>query len=235
MKYLVSIYLAVVGSIYFFFFLIFAIICTTFFKAETYDPWVKAGFRFLFKLMFVKVEVEGAEKLDKNQTYIFMPNHVSLFDMPVLGGFIPNLMRAVEAERNFKWPIYGTLVRKAGNIPISRTKIHSSIKSFKIALGEMKTGKSITLFPEGHRTMTGEIGEFKKLPFFMAKEGGKPIVPIGLSGLYKMKNKNSWLIQRSNLKVKFGEIITPEIIESKSTLDLRDFVKEKISELVEYK
>ena len=205
-----------------------------FFKAETYDLWIKAGFRFLLKIMWIKVEVEGAEKLDKNQSYIFMPNHVSLFDMPVLAGYIPNIMRAVEAEENFKIPVYGTLVRKAGNIPISRKNIHSSIKAIKVAFSKLKSGKSITLFPEGHRTMTGELGEFKKLPFFLAKEAGIPIVPMGLSGLFAVKSKNTWMVEPGVVKVKFGEIIYPEEMESISTVELLDLVKEKISDLVEF-
>jgi len=185
------------------------------------------------KIMFIKVEVEGAEKLDKNQSYIFMPNHVSLFDMPVLAGYIPNIMRAVEAEENFKIPVYGMLVRKAGNIPISRKNIHSSIKTIKVAFSNLKSGTSITLFPEGHRTLTGELGEFTKLPFFMAKEANIPIVPMGLSGLFSVKSKNTWMVEPGVVKVKFGDIISLDEMESMSTVELRNFVKEKVSGLVE--
>jgi len=212
----------------------FVILCTIFFKPKTYDPWVKSSFRFLLKMIGIRVIVKGEEKLDLNRHFIFMANHVSLFDMPVLGGYIPNFIRALEAEEHFHWPLYGTLIRRAGNIPISRKNIHSSIKSFKIAMAKLTEGKSIVLFPEGKRTLTGEIGEFKKLPFFMAKEAGQPIVPMGISGLFSVKSKTSWHLNPGVVKIKFGTIISPEEIMEMSTVELRDFVKQKIMDLTEY-
>lgn len=234
MKQIISLYLWIVGGLFFLFFALFLIVCTFIFKPETYDPWMKKGMRIVLKLMFINVEVEGAEKVDTNQTYFFMSNHVSLFDIPVLAGYIPNFVRGIEADRQFKWPIYGTLVRRAGNIAISRTNIQSSIKSFKIAADRLDSGKSIIVLPEGHRTLTGEMREFKKLPFLLAKQSMKPIVPIGLSGLFKLKSKNSWLINPSTVKIKFGDPIQPNIMEEKSTVELRDYVKEEVKKLVEF-
>ncbi|MBN2280513.1 MAG: 1-acyl-sn-glycerol-3-phosphate acyltransferase [Candidatus Marinimicrobia bacterium] len=234
MKRILSAYLWTVGILIFVPLTFFAILCSIFSRPETYDKWVKAGFRFLLRSMLIKITVEGLENIDKRQSYIFMPNHVSLFDMPVLAGYIPNVVRAVEAEENFKIPVYGKLIKWVGNIPISRENIHASIKTFKAAIDNLAPGRSLAIFPEGHRTMTGYLGEFKKLPFFIIREAGIPIVPIGMSGLYQLKSKHSWIIQPVTVKVKFGEAIDPGFMENLSPLDLRSFVKGKIENLVEY-
>ncbi len=234
MKYLISIFLWVISTIYFSFLLIFFIICSYIFDPETYDPWLKKMLRFLFKIMRIKVVVEGAEKLDQNKNYLFMGNHVSLFDVPLLGGFVPFLVRGLEADRQFKWPIYGWLVRRIGNIPIARENIFSSIKSIRQIGKKLEKGKSMIIMPEGHRTLTGEIGTFMKLPFFIAKQAKIELVPMGLSGLYSLKKKGSWLISPNTIKLKFGKVITIEQLDEMSTVQLRDFTKQKISELIEY-
>jgi 1-acyl-sn-glycerol-3-phosphate acyltransferase len=96
----------------------------------------------------------------------------------------------------------------------------------------LKEEQSIVILPEGHRTLDGSLGPFKKLPFHLAKQAGIPVIPIGLSGLFRLKNKGSWLVRPSPVKIKFGQPIPPEKIESLSTEELRDFIREKIQDLI---
>jgi len=233
MKYILSVFLWIAGGTYFVLLMLFAITCTYLFKPETYDPWLKAGLRGLVKIMLVKVEMEGADKLDTNQTYIFMSNHVSLLDMPILGGYIPNFVRAVESDRQFSWPIYGYMVLRVGNIAITTGNIYSSIRAFKKAVAHLKSGRSLMLLPEGHRTISGEMKAFKKLPFHMARESGKPIVPIGLSGLHTILPKGARILQPGKAKIAFGDIITPQQAKEMTTVELRDHVMKKVQDLIE--
>lgn len=107
-----------------------------------------------------------------------MSNHASLFDIPLLEAYIPTFVRGVEALRQFKWRVYGWAIRRVGNIPIDRKNIHASIKSMKKTEKILKKGQSIVILPEGHRTLDGNLGQFKKLPFHLAKQAGVPIIPI---------------------------------------------------------
>ena len=68
----------------------------------------------MFKIMFVKVDVDGLENIIPNKTYLYMANHVSLFDIPLLGGFIPGYARGVEADRQHAWPLYGWAMSRLG-------------------------------------------------------------------------------------------------------------------------
>lgn len=233
MKYLVSLYVWIVGGLYFICLCFITIFLTFFLKPETVDPFLKSSFKLLFKIIFVKVRVEGKENVVPNKTYLFMANHVSLFDIPLLAAYIPTFVRAVEALRQFKWPVYGWAIRRLGNIPIDRKNIHASIRSMKKTERILKSGKSIAILPEGHRTLDGRLGPFKKLPFHLAKQAKVPIIPIGLSGLFQLKSRDSWVIRPRPITIRFGRPILPEKIEKLSKEDLKTFIFNQISVLID--
>jgi len=233
MKYLVSLYVWVVGGLYFICICFITIFLTLFLKPETIDPFLKKSFRLLFKVIFVKVSVKGEENVLPNQTCLFMSNHVSLFDIPLLAAYIPIFVRAVEALRQFKWPVYGWAIRRLGNIPIDRKNIHASIRSIKRTEQVLKNGTSIVILPEGHRTLDGKLRPFKKLPFHLAKQAKVPIIPIGLSGLFQLKNKGSWVIQPRPITIRFGRPVSSEAIEKLSKEDLNSFIYDQISILID--
>ncbi len=93
MKYILSVYLWIVLFIYSLFFLIFAITVSYIFPSKKYTPWLQKLLRFMFTILFIKVDVEGIENIRPNKTYLYMANHVSLFDVPLIGGFIPGCVR----------------------------------------------------------------------------------------------------------------------------------------------
>ena len=233
MKYLISVYLWIVGTVYFILFLFFALFVSFIFPPHKYDPWLKSMLRYFFKILWIQVEVEGIKQLVPGKKYLFMANHVSLFDIPLLGGYVPGFVRGVEAQRQHQWLFYGWVMGRLGNIPIDRGNIHASIRTFRQTIDIMHNGQSIIILPEGHRTLNGELGPFKKLPFYLAKEVGCELVPIGLSGLFSLKRKGSWLIRPTPLKVKFGIPISIENLNSHSIIELRDEVRNKIQNLIE--
>lgn len=231
---LISVYLWVVLFLYSTFFLIFSIVVSYLFPSKRYTPWLQRLLRFIFKIMFIKVEVDGIENIEQDKTYLYMANHVSLFDIPLLGGFIPGCVRGVEASRQHAWPLYGWAMRRLGNIPIDRRSVFSSLSSISKTAGIIAEGKSMIILPEGHRTMDGKLREFKSFPFLLAKKVEVEIIPIGLSGLYKLKSKNSWKIKPSKITIKFGEPISIETIKTLPPKELRDVVRKNIKKLVEY-
>jgi 1-acyl-sn-glycerol-3-phosphate acyltransferase len=233
MKHLISAYAWIVGGLYFVLLLFIFIVLSFFIPQKTLDPFIKRSLKILFKVLFIKVQSEGAECVEPDKTYLFMSNHESLFDSPLLEAYVPTFVRGVEALRQFKWPVYGWAIRRVGNISIDRKNIHASIKSMKITEKILKKGKSIVILPEGHRTLDGNLGPFKKLPFHLAKQAGVPVIPIRLSGLFKLKHKGSWLIRPRPIKIKFGQPISPDKIQTLTTEELRDLVREKILALIE--
>lgn len=233
MKKLVSLYIWIVGGLYFTAVMLILLACTYLFPERIYDPWMKKMMRFLFVLMGTKVEMEGHQKIKSGETYLFMSNHVSLFDLPLLAGFIPGTVRGVEAHEHHSWPLYGWVSSRLGNVPIDRNSVRNSLASFRTMQTLLDNGRSMTILPEGHRTLDGQTKPFKKLPFLLAKQVNKSIIPIGISGLYQLKRKGSWIITPTRIKVSFGSEITREQIESLSITELREYVQNEVVKLIE--
>ncbi len=213
--------------------LIFVIVASYLVPAKCYDPVVKKLARILFILMGIRLTVEGNENIDAGQTHLYMANHISILDVPLFQAVIPQLVRGVEAEEQFKWPIFGWAIRRAGNIPINRQDVHAAIPSAKEAAKRLQEGLSMIILPEGGRTLTGKMKPFKKLPFHLAKEGHVPIIPIGVSGLYQVMKKGDWMITPGPVQIRFGRPIDVETIESLSVTELRDLVRGRIEQLID--
>jgi 1-acyl-sn-glycerol-3-phosphate acyltransferase len=208
------------------------IACSLFMPTRVYDPFFKALLRGLFKLLFIPVDVEGAEKLTSGRAALLMANHVSIFDLPLLGGFVPGVVRGVEWKAHFQWPLYGHLIRRIGNIPIDRDNAFSSMRSFQKAKKRLGA-HTLVILPEAHRTTDGKLRQFKRLPFHLAKSAGVDLVPVGLSGLFSLKSRNSWRIRPTRLKVTIGDAISAEEIVGRSVDELRHMTRQKIEGLIE--
>ena len=163
--------------------------------------------------------------------YIYMFNHVSMFDQFMIGAFIPHYITAVAAIEVFKYPIWGFIIRKYGAIPIIRQKIRKAIGSLNTAEEAIKNGISFLISPEGTRTSNGEIGSFKKGPFHLAKNTNATIVPLALKGGFKAKKKSDWRVQPGILRVVFGEPIESSQFATLSVKDLGELVRNRILEL----
>jgi 1-acyl-sn-glycerol-3-phosphate acyltransferase len=233
MRVVISVYAWTVGMLTVVILLVTCILLSYFLPPRRLDRFVKAGCRFLLRVLFIRVRLEGAETVDRESIHLFMANHASLFDVPVLAGYIPSFVRAVEADSHFSWPVYGWAIRRLGNIPIKRKDVHSSVRSIRKAEDWIKDGKSLVILPEGTRTMDGKLRPFKKLPFFLAKQSGVGIIPIGLSGLFRLKSKRSWMIQPTTVTVKFGPSISSETIQALSGEELMERVRADIEKLIE--
>ena len=234
MSTLVSVYMWGVGLAVFGWFCLNTIVASLFLPADVYNPYLKRILRRLFQFLFIPVRVEGREGLDPGRPYLFMSNHVSLFDMPLLGGWGPGLLRSVEADRQFRWPLYGLAARRLGNIPIRRDDVFASMRSLRKALRKLEKRTSLIIMPEGTRTMDGRLRPFKRLPFLLAKQAGVDLVPVGMSGLFSLKSKRSWRIRPGPLKLKFGRVIPAAAVARLSIEELRDLTRERIRALVQW-
>ena len=163
--------------------------------------------------------------------YLYMFNHVSMFDQFMIGAYIGHYITAVAAIETFRYPIFGLILKKYGIIPIVRQKIRKAIASLKDAEEAIKQGTSFLISPEGTRTLNGKIGPFKKGPFHLAKNTNATIVPIALRGGFRAKRKNDWRLQPGVLTVVFGEPISSTNYKELDIKELKDLISKKIIEL----
>ncbi len=234
MKYIYSIYTWTVAGLYFFTLTLISILALRFIPAKKYSKFFRAALMPMFALIFVRVERIFEEKINTNNNYIYMANHVSLLDAPLFSAYMPEFVTALEAIEHFSWPFYGTLARLYGNIPVNRKSVKKSVESMNKAVEVLKNSNSMVVFPEGSRTKDGKIGKFKRMSINLAKKANVGIVPIGMSGAYTLNPKGRFILQPSKIKLKFGQVITAEQVQSMELDDLVDLVRNKIVELHEY-
>lgn len=232
MKYLISILLYAIGSITFIILGISVIVCSYLFKPRQYDKFIKWLCRMLLRSFFIRVKVIGLEKIDSNKTYIFMSNHVNIFDVFLLYGYIPNFARGVELDSHFSWPIWGQVITRFGNIPISQKKLQSAMQSLDKAEEAIQNGTSIIILPEGHRNRDGNMLPFMRGPFLMAKKAKADIVPTAMIGAFKIKRVKHWLVRPGTAKFVIGDVILYDIFKELTTHELKDMVKHRIQQLI---
>ena len=167
------------------------------------------------------------------QPYLYMFNHESMLDQFMIAAFIPHYITAVGAIEQFKFPIWGYIMKQYGIIPIVRKDIKKALSSLSKAEDALKSGVSLLISPEGTRTLTGEMSPFKKGPFHLAKNTGATIIPVGIIGAYKAKNKKNWVLTPGKLITRFGVPIKKKDFENLSVEETRDLVRDRIQLLIQ--
>jgi 1-acyl-sn-glycerol-3-phosphate acyltransferase len=179
-----------------------------------------------------RVRVTGRQHLRGLGPCLFMANHVNIFDPILLYGHIPRFVRAVELEDHFSWPIWGMIVRRAGFIPISHTRVASAMRSLALAAEAVRGGTSIIILPEGHRTRNGELGRFMRGAFRLATNLGADIVPVAIRGAYRLKNVHSRLVRPGKVEMVIGAPIRRPGGTRETERELADRVHKTIAELL---
>ncbi len=141
--------------------------------------------RTLCALSLVHIKVQGHENIDPKASYIFVANHQSLYDMPLVYGWLKNNFKWIIKKEFRKMPIMGKTCELMGHIFIDRSNPMRAKHSLDLAKQNLKQGNSsIFLFPEGTRTRTGQIGKFKRGAFTIASDLHLPIVPVTINGAF---------------------------------------------------
>ena len=192
---------------------------------KLFDPLIRLLCRILPAMFGIRVKTLGLEKLDPEKTYLFMGNHVNIFDGFILYGHIPHFIRGVELEDHFSWPVWGTITRRMGNIPISHKNTVEALKSLDTAQTALSIGTSIAILPEGHRTRDGKLQHFMRGPFMLAKNAEVDIIPIVMKGLWERKSVKSIIVRPGSVELVFGKTITSELTKELSDKELKDKVR----------
>ena len=153
----------------------------------------------------VKVITDGRDFLDEKANYIFISNHQSFFDIPILMKAIPNNVRFIYKDSLTKIPVLGWGMYLGGYIPINRENARDAMRSLKKAALRIMNGISVTIFPEGTRSIDGSIGEFKRGMFVMADEAKVPLIPVTISGSVNILGRNKFQIKSGTVKVVFDK------------------------------
>ena len=158
----------------------------------------------------VRSRIDGWNKMDPAQAYIFMSNHVSNLDPPVVVPLLNRQMSVLVKKELFRIPILSTAMRMAYLVPVDRRNRDAAIESVKQGVAVLRAGHSMLVYPEGTRSRDGKLLPFKKGPFHMAMESGVPIVPITMIGTHEAWPKGSFTVHPQTVTVKVHPPIDPK-------------------------
>jgi 1-acyl-sn-glycerol-3-phosphate acyltransferase len=161
------------------------------------------------RLAGVRVQAEGLEKLDPSKTYIFMSNHTSNLDPPVLLPLIPKRTSVMAKKELFRYPILGETMRIGQLVPVDRGNREAGIAAVRAAAEVIRQGVNMTIYVEGKRSFDGKLLPFKKGPFYLAVECGVPVVPVTIVGTHEIMPKARFGITPGTARVIFHDPIDP--------------------------
>ena len=170
------------------------------------------------RLAGIKVEVVGLEKIDPARTYLFMSNHVSNIDPPILMPLIPRRMSIMVKKELFRVPVLARLMRFGSLVPVDRGNRESGIAAVRAAADVIRQGINMAVYVEGHRSFDGKLLPFKKGPFYLAEECGVPIVPVTIVGSHDVMPKRRFGIKPGIVTVVFHQPIEPKDFGSRDCL-----------------
>jgi 1-acyl-sn-glycerol-3-phosphate acyltransferase len=170
------------------------------------------------RLAGIQVKAVGLEKIDPARTYIFMSNHVSNVDPPILMPLIPRRMSIMVKKELFRFPILARLMRFGSLVPVDRGNRESGISAVRAAAEVIRQGINMAIYVEGHRSFDGRLLPFKKGPFYLAEECGVPIVPVTIVGSHYAMPKKRFSIRPGIVTVIFHPPIEPKDFGSRDCL-----------------
>lgn len=179
-------------------------------------PWRNAEFvhkeqqfwsRSFFWLMFLPVKVDGYEHIQQGQSYVFVANHQSMFDVWLIYGWLPVIFKWLMKAELRRVPFVGTACKAAGHIFVDRRNAKAAMESLKEVEKQLTGGVCTVIFPEGTRSLNGEVGRFKRGAFQIAWDLGLPVIPLSLDGCYETLPKGKPFVHRVPIHMHIGEPI----------------------------
>ena len=183
-----------------------------------FDAHGKVAYRFsrswtalILNMGGVVLKVVGRENIDPSRQYVFMVNHQSNIDIPVLVQSLMNFQLRWIAKRELLWiPFFGWAMWASKHITLNRADPLDAVKSFQRARERIAAGISVVVFPEGTRSRDGKLLRFKKGGFLLAVQANRPIVPVTINGSRLALPAGAWRLRGGIIEVIISKPIAVE-------------------------
>jgi len=170
-----------------------------------YGRWMMRVGRFI---LGIDIDVTGLDRLDRGTPYVFMSNHLSFLDGPLLMTVLDRPARVIVKRFVFRIPVLGLGMRFAGYVPLDKEGAGAGRRSIARAIVLIKEkGYSFLIYPEGTRSWDGKLLPFRRGGFFLALGSGAPIVPVTIRGTYELMPRGQRFIRRGPVDIAFHEPI----------------------------
>jgi len=181
------------------------------------------------KILGIRLDASGIERVNKRASYVFMANHLSLIDGPLLFMLIPQFVRVLLKKEAFRIPVIGLAMRQVGFVSVDRKGLKGGKKSIDRATRMIKEkGFSFLIFPEGTRSRDGKLQTFKRGGFFLAVNSQVPIFPVSINGSYALMPKGSFFAKKGKVRVIFHPPVSVQGFDRNNLSQLMDKVRSVI-------
>ncbi len=195
-------------------------------------PWtlIRGDITFLYRwsmwiirtglrLARIRIEVTGREMVPAGTACIFMSNHISNLDPPILLPLIPGRTSVFLKRSLMKIPVLGYGMKLGDFIPVDRDgRLESAKESVRVGVRVLQSGLHVMTFVEGTRSRTGRLLPFKKGPFHLAMESGAPVIPVSIWGTETMMKKGGLTIIPGTAHVRFHQPLWPRDFPNRDAL-----------------
>ena len=191
--------------------------------------WVAQNWlRWVMRSCGIRVEAEGLENIDPGQPCIVMSNHQSVFDIAALVDTLPIPWKFV-AKRELVWiPFFGWALAASRQIIVDRGNPAKALRSLAQAAERVREGENVIVFPEGTRSQSATLGRFKSGGFHLAIQSGAPIIPVSVSGSWRVTPKGSLRVESGRILIRYGKPIPTRDLTVKDRAYLKQQVREAI-------
>lgn len=148
---------------------------------------ISRGLVTILSRILFRIQVVGLEKVPHTGSLILSCNHIHNFDPPIVGSIVPRYVHFMAKSELFKGSLLANFMRIIGAFPVKRGGQDKG--AIKYALAVPKSGECLVIFPEGHRSKTGVLGEGQPGVAFIARKSGSPIIPVAVIGPYRLFGK----------------------------------------------
>lgn len=173
--------------------------------------------RMILGTIGTTVTVDGLDKIDTTKAHVYVVNHLSALDIPVLYVSLLFQFRILAKRELFRYPFMGWHLRRSGQIPVVLDNPKASIRSLQMAVAAVKRNMSLLVFPEGGRSRDGQLQPFMGGAFFAAIRAQADIVPMAIVGTYETLRMNTWHIKPRPLKLLVAEPIATAGLTTRDT------------------
>lgn len=182
----------------------------------------------LLRLAGVRYQVSGVENVPSGQPVVFVSNHQGNFDIPLLLAAIEKPKAFVAKTELARIPLLSTWMKYIKCVFMDRSDIRQSLKAISEASGYVKEGYSMVIFPEGTRSNSREMGEFKPGSMKLALKSKAVIVPVSINGSYKIMQERNFLIKPGSVEITISEPISTTELSKDQEANLSHTVREVI-------
>ena len=171
------------------------------------------------------INVTGIENVPATGGVLFIANHQSNFDIPILIGHVPRDKGFIAKVELLKVPSFGRWMKYIGCVFIDRADARQSLTAMNQAAERLKEGHSLVVFPEGTRSADGKVGPFKPGSLKIAMKAKVPIVPVSIKGSKNIMPKGTSLIKSATVEVIISPPLILDEIAEKDSNDIAEKVR----------